>query len=183
MHRRPPLPGQVGIAPGRHIRQKRPPQAGLPALLVRQGRPLAGGTDQHILPRRPGRQPVGPVHLVLVEQVGQTFGELEALAQVGIRRQEAAQGLVGRLAGKVRQQTHQAPHQQRLVEGRGLGHRLPPQHRPVGLPQEARGQRQIQPRGDPAAAVLHILGQGQAQPLGDAVAMHQHGLGLKGRDL
>ena len=184
VHRRPALAGQLAPARRRHVGQQRAPQAGLPALLVGQGAALATGLDQHVVARRPGGQPVGAIHLVLVEQVGQPLGELEALAQVGVPRQEAVQRRVGRLRHHVGQQAHQAPQQQRLVEGRHLGHPVPPQHGPVGLPQKARGQRHVEPGRDPAAAprpVVHVLGQRQAQPLGHAVAVHQQGLGFERR--
>jgi hypothetical protein len=91
MHRRPALAGQRAAARRRHVGQQRPPQAGLPALLVGQGG-VAIRLDQHVVARRPGGQPVGAIHLVLVEQVGQPLGELEALAQVGVRARKRRSG-------------------------------------------------------------------------------------------
>ena len=58
------------------------PQPGLPALVVGQrfGDPVAA--DEVLAAAAPGIEPVGAVELVLVEQVGQPLGELQAAAEV-----------------------------------------------------------------------------------------------------
>ncbi|MNG15643.1 hypothetical protein D3C84_994880 [compost metagenome] len=65
-------------------------------------------------------KPVGPVDLVLVEQIGKTLGQLIALAQVGVVGKESSQRFEMRLLDQLRQQTHQAPGQRSLIQ-QGLG--------------------------------------------------------------
>ncbi len=86
-----------------------PPQGRLPALGVIQRAGFAAGGDQHVLAASPGLEPVGAVHLVLVEQVGQALGELMVLAQVAVAFEEAAQR--GELVTRhqFRQQAQQSP--------------------------------------------------------------------------
>ena len=54
---------------------------------------LTARRDQAALILFPQGQPVGPINLILVKQVGQPFGQLEALALVGIIGQKLAQRL------------------------------------------------------------------------------------------
>ena len=169
-----PIPGQV--------RQQGAPQGGLPALFRRQGAAVAAGIDKDVRPGGPGRQPVGAIDLVLVIEVREALGELKALAPVRVHRQEACQGLVLRPGQDLRQQPHQSPDQARLVEGRGLRHRLAPQHRPIDPPQKTGGQGDLQGGGDsqPALTLDGIGRQGQLEPLGDAVALGQDDLRFQG---
>ncbi len=121
-------------------------------------------------------QPVGTVDLVLVEQVGKTFGQLVALAQVGVVGEEALQWLEVRLVDQFRQQAHQAPGQRALVE-QGFGRDLvATQDHTIELPHKAAGQLHVDGGGDAAATLVvafRVFGQGEFQPLGDAVALHQ----------
>ena len=64
----------------------------------------------------PVLQPVGAIHLILVEQVGKTLRQLIALAQIGVVSQEALQGFEVRLIDKGRQQAHQTPGQRGFIE-------------------------------------------------------------------
>lgn len=154
------------------------PQRRLPAhRLVQRPRAVARGA-QLVAALGPVGQPVGAVHLVLVEQVGQALGQLVALAQVGVVGEEAAQRGERLALQKARQQAHQPPGQRRLVERRLQGNVGAAQERAIAAPEKARRQLDLDRRGD-AAAVLP--GQRQLQPLGDAVALHQHHLVLQRR--
>ena len=96
--------------------QQRTPEAGLPTQRLRhrlQSLP-AGGDD--VPACGPVLQPVRPIDLVLVEEVGQSLGKLVTLAQIGVALQEAAQRLEHVFAEQARQDPHQAPGQHRLVE-------------------------------------------------------------------
>ena len=191
---------RVGVGGGRHeglvhrrtpdtsgiidVGQQRTPQGSLPAAVGRQRHFGAGGANQHVAAGGPGGQPIGTIDLVLVEQVGQPLGELEALAPVVVVGEKAGQRRVHRLGDQRRQHPHQAPHQPWLVEGRDLRHRARSEHRAIDLPQEARRQREVEAGGDAAAGVVGGIGrarQPQLEPLGDAVALHQDGLGLERR--
>ena len=133
------VPGRLGA----HIGQQLPPEQRLPACIFRQG--LAGlirqrpglrfhgvrcldvaSTEpvripQPIVPVGPILQPVGPVDLILVEQVSQLGCQLMQTAQLRILFQETPQRLEDRLClrpGHQRgQQTHQSPGQQILAKG------------------------------------------------------------------
>ncbi|MNR17837.1 hypothetical protein D3C85_1345240 [compost metagenome] len=87
----------------------------------------------------PVLEPVGPIHLILVEQVGKAFGQLVALAQVAVVGEKALQGLEVRFVDDFRQQAHQTPGQWRLVEQRHLGDFFAAQHLAVQLPHETAG--------------------------------------------
>ncbi len=77
------------------------------------------GVAQPVAALGPVGQPVGAVHLVLVEQVGQALGQLVALAQVvvGPRGSGAAARRL-RSVQQAGQQAHQPPGQRRLVQRR-----------------------------------------------------------------
>ena len=174
-------PGPPALA-GHHVLTQPPPQRRLPALVIRQRTWRAARIDQHVLPRRPGGQPVGPIDLVLIEQIRQPSGKLKAFAQIGVIGQEALQRMEHRLGHHHRQQPHQPPHQTRFIEGRSLGHGIASQHRAVHLPQEARRQQEIQPRRNAAAAIGLVRSQRELEPLGNTVALHQHRLGFERRE-
>ncbi len=162
------------------------PEQRLPAGFRIQGFLLAPSGDYHILALLPGRQPVGPEHLVLVEQVGHFLGQLK-VAQVGIAAvQESGQWrkrLI--LPHQLRQQSVQPPDQAALVEGGLLRYFAVGQHRPIGLPDEPGRKQEIHAGGNAQAAFHAILGallrQRQLQPLGNAVTLHQKGLALQRR--
>ena len=134
------------IVPGRpraHIGQQLPPEQRLPACVFRQG--LAGlirqrpglrfhgvrcldvastepvRVPQPIVPVGPILQPVGPVDLILVEQVSQLGCQLMQTAQLRILFQETPQRLEDRLCLRPchqrGQQPHQSPGQQLLAKG------------------------------------------------------------------
>jgi len=154
------------------------------ALLGRQGGRPAATIAQDVAAVAPVGQPVGPVDLVLVEEVGQTLGELITPAQIAVALQEMPQGEEVGLSQQLGQQPHQAPDQRLAVEGRALRHRLRSEDGPVGPPQEAGRQHELEPGGDAQARrapVARPTGgcQRQSQPLADAVALHQHDLGLE----
>ena len=122
----------------------------------------------------PGVEPVGAVELVLVEQVGQPLGELQAAAEVvraigcGRGGQELRQRLEARFADPLRQRLHQPPGQRRLVERRAGRRPFAAEHRAVQAPEKTRRQLDPGRRADAAAP-----GQRHLHPLGDAVALHQ----------
>ena len=122
------------------IGQQRPPQQRLPALIGRQRLGLAGGADQRVIAPAPGSQPIGPVDLVLVQQIGQPAGQLQApvgrtaghtagrlasagrsagrLASAGrTATQESCHRLKARLRHPAGQAAHQAPDQRVFVQG------------------------------------------------------------------
>jgi hypothetical protein len=145
-------------------------ELGLPALVGRQRHRVAAGTAQLVPVLGPVGQPIGAVDLVLVVQVGQALGQLQAALGVAIL-QEVAQRFEFFLLQQLGQQAHQAPGERILVEGRAARHPLRTQHAAVGLPQEARRQRHAG-----GGAHAHVLGQRDLQPFGDAVRLHQHDL-------
>ena len=153
--------------------QNGPPQVRLPALLGRQFQAASVGADQHLLPPRPGLQPVDPIVLILIEQVGQLARELQAtprvvIAQVTPDRPEIVQ------RQQVGEDLHQAPGHGHLVERRLPGYGPWPQHLAIGPPQEA--PRQLHPHGradSPEAGQFHL------EPLGHAVALDQDHLLLQ----
>src|SRR5690606_34572818 len=81
----------VTQALGTDIRQHRPPERGLPAGLRLQRQHALPGQPYAILTLRPVVQPVGPVHLILVEQIRQALGQLVALATIRIIGEEPLQ--------------------------------------------------------------------------------------------
>ena len=99
---------------------------------------------QHIVPIRPVGQPVGAIHLILVEQVGQLRRQLVAAAQQRIVLQKTAQRCKDLLMQQAGQHPHQPPGQQVLAKRRPLGHGIIAQHGPVRLPDEARGKLDVQ---------------------------------------
>jgi hypothetical protein len=165
---------------------KRAPQRCLPALSRRPAATAPARVDQHILARRPGRQPVGAIHLILIEEVGKAFGKLEALAPIAVAVRKPRSGAYSGIVHHFRQQAHQAPEQPRLVERRTLRHRLPSEQRAIDLPQKARRQRNFERRRDAAAPGFLPLpcgigGERQLEPLRDAIALHQDDLVLERR--
>ena len=155
------------------LSQHRTPQRRLPLLRGGHGHIRTAGVAQHILPGRPGFQPVGTVDLVLVVQVGQALGELQqALGFAGA--QKVGNGGEFRQRQALRQQAHQPPDHRRLVQRRFTGYCLLAQDLAVAAPDKAR--RQLDPRGgtDPQR-----VGHAHLEPLGHAIALHQHGLGLQ----
>ena len=155
---------------GREVGQHGLPQRGLPGLAFGQGLVRTPGTAQHRAPVSPGLQPVTAVYLVLVEQVGQAFGQLQQALRLA-RAQKMGQRGKHRLGHPLRQQAHEAPDQGCLVQRRHAGHRLAPQHLAIGTPEETR--RQLHPGRGTHAMLLRQL---HLEPLGHAVALHQHHL-------
>ena len=149
------------------------PQLGLPELPFGNGRIGAARRAQHILALLPGGQPVGAVDLVLVEQVGQLFGQLQQTLRLA-RAQKVGNRCERRLAQALRQQTHQAPDHGRLVQRRFTRHLMPAQNLPVAAPDKARRQLDLC-----CGAHALLLGHAHLEPLGHAVALHQHDLGLQ----
>ena len=82
-------------------------------------------------------EPVGPVHLVLVEQIRQPLSQLIAFAQIGVMGQEALQGLEMRLIDQLRKQTHQAPGQGSLIEQGSDRNFVTTKDHAIQLPHEA----------------------------------------------
>ena len=157
----------------RQLCQQQTPQRGLPALVRRQRAGLATRRDQLVTPLGPGSQPVGPVDLVLVEQIGQPRRQLQtAIRTAGL--QKAGHRLKTRARRPIGQGAHQAPGQSIFLERRAGGHRSPPQHQPIAAPQETR--RQLNPCGGAQAG---MAGQGHLQPLGRAIALDQKVLSLQ----
>ena len=74
-----------------HVIQQRTPQFCLPATGRGQWLYFASDVAQLMPTFGPVFKPVGPVHLILVEQIRQTFGQLIAFAQVGVVGKEALQ--------------------------------------------------------------------------------------------
>jgi hypothetical protein len=65
-----------------HVLDQPPPQRRLPALVVGERLRIgAEGVGEDVVARRPPGEPVGAIHLVLVEEIGKALGKLEALAQ------------------------------------------------------------------------------------------------------
>jgi hypothetical protein len=183
---------------GVHVGLERTPQHRLPVLTHGNRPPLAVRADQDITPLTPGLQPVGPIDLILIEQVREPFGKLIAPARGGllaIDREKAAQRVERIEAGVARlerrhpcepfEQTIQPPGQRGLVEGRGLGQIA--KHGAVDAPDETRRQHHVQCGGDSLTtrdgfAVImrrRCGGQGQLEPLGNAVALYQDRLVLQ----
>ena len=172
--------GTAGLHAGSaHILQQITPERRLPLLLGRQRRTAATGAAQHIPARGPVFQPIGAVDLVLVEHVGNTLGQLVALALVAVVQQKALQSGKSRLLQQRRQQAHQPPGERLLVERRNLGHALLAQHGAVSLPKKLRRQLHLDGSRHPAAPLRHRLRQRQLEPLRNAVALHQNGLRLQ----
>ena len=151
------------------------PQLRLPALVVLQHDGFAARRAQLVASGRPVGQPVGAVDLVLVEQVRQALGQLQAALGIAVGEEIAQRRKHG--VGQQRwQEPHQAPGQRRLVEGRDARHALAAQHAAVAFPQQAR--RQGDARG---GAHAHLFGQGDLQPLGHAVRLHQENVRFQRR--
>jgi len=152
----------------RHAVDHGTPQGGLPALVLSQRERFTARRAQLVAAGGPVFQPVGAVHLVLVVQVGQALGQLQAALRVAVA-QEVAQRREHVLRQQRGQQAHQTPGQRRFVESGNGRHLVAAQHAAVGIPQEARRQRHA---GGGADAGL--LGQSDLQPFGHAVRLHQH---------
>ncbi|MNV48421.1 hypothetical protein D3C71_1403250 [compost metagenome] len=132
---------------------------------------------------RPVFEPVGSVHLVLVEQIRQTLSQLIALAQIGVMGQETLQRLEVRLIDQLRQQAHQTPGQWGFIE-QGLDRNfVAAKDHAIELPHEAAGQLHVDGGSDAAAShvvFFRIFRQCQLQPLGNAIALHQRDFVLQG---
>ncbi len=132
---------------------------------------------------RPVFEPVGSVHLVLVEQIRQTLSQLITFAQVGVMGQESLQRLEVRLVDQLRQQAHQAPGQRGFIK-QGLDRNfVAAKDHAIELPHEAAGQLHVDGGSDAAAAhvvFFRIFRQCQLQPLGNAIALHQRDFVLQG---
>ena len=152
------------------------PQPRLPALILGQRGGGVAGVEQDLAPLAPGVEPVGPVHLVLVVEVGDAQRELEAAAGV-VLRQIAGDRREARLGEHLGQQPHQPPGERGLVQRRARRHLRAPEHLAVGLPLEARRQLHRRRRAHPRPARDRHL-----HPLGHAVALHQDHLGLERRE-
>ncbi len=162
-----------GVAGGfAQRRQQLPPQGRLPAL-VRRDRPGIGGAVrgcQHVVTGRPGGEPVAAVDLVLIEEVRQALGQLQAAAHVALL-QEAGQGLEARLRHHPGQDLHQLPGQRQLVQRRCRRDRVTPQDLAIGAPEEAGREFDAGGSGDAG-----VGGQRHLEPLGYAVALDEEGL-------
>ena len=75
-----------------HIGNHRAPESWLPHLLHPQIAIAVARQTNPIAALGPVIQPVSAVDLVLIEQVGQTFGQLVTLATIGIVGQKTPQG-------------------------------------------------------------------------------------------
>ena len=165
-----PAAGQFLLA---HIGEQGSPQRRLPAHgLIQRHQPPAQ-TDDFITPLGPTGQPVGPIHLILIEQIRQPLGQLIAFAIIGIVLQKTAERRKYLIGQQTRQQSHQPPGQRRLVEWRQPGNGVTAQHGAIALPQKTGRQVHLHGRRNAATA---MLGQRQLQPLGDTVALHQYHL-------
>src|SRR5690606_30512939 len=89
MHTSTPGPGRLFPDVGKNVA----PQSGLPAL-VRLQKMRPPPAAELILACRPVGQPIGPVHLILVEKVGQALSELITLAQISVIGEETDQRLI-----------------------------------------------------------------------------------------
>ncbi|KFB74411.1 MAG: hypothetical protein AW09_000285 [Candidatus Accumulibacter phosphatis] len=168
-----------------HVGQQGAPERCLPAMSVRQWLFASAGVDQDILARLPGCQPVGAIHLILIEEVGEALGKLEALAPIAVPVEETEQRRVLRIVHHFRQQAHQTPEQPRFVERRTLRHRRSSEQCAIHPPQKARRQRNFECRSDPAApcclTLPRIGSERQLEPLRNAIALHQDDLVLERR--
>ncbi|TLD46937.1 MAG: hypothetical protein FAZ92_00786 [Accumulibacter sp.] len=106
-----------GCRAGGDIGQQCAPQRCLPTLPAGQRPAVAAAVGQDVAARCPGGQPVRAIHLILIEEVGQPLGQLEALALVAVVREEGVQRLVLGPAAEFRQQAQQPPEQPLFVEG------------------------------------------------------------------
>ena len=79
------------------------PQCRLPKLLGRQCLLLAATDDNHVPALLPPVEPVRPIHLVLVKQIGNPLRQLEAPAVGLCPIHEAAQGRKQRVSAQFRQ--------------------------------------------------------------------------------
>jgi hypothetical protein len=157
-----------GAFVARQFGLQRAPQRRLPLLVIGHRCGSAAGTRQPVVAVFPGLQPVGPVDLVLVEEVGQALRQLQPARAVVTRAQEASHRREHRVGGQLRQQAHQPPGERQLVQRRPRRHRATAQHGAVGAPDEARRQLHA---GGGAGTVGG--GQFHLHPLGHAVAGHQ----------
>ena len=158
---------------GRQTGQQRAPQHRLPRRARRQSQRGTVGIGQVVKAAGPRIEPVGPVHLVLVEQVGQVGGQLQQAVGPGLA-QVVGHGGQGGLVQHGGQVLHQPPGEGQFVQRGVGGHGVCPQHLAVGAPQKAGGQLHTGGGGH-----AHGGGQLHLQPLGHAVALHQQGFGLQ----
>ena len=74
----------VGVTLGGNIGLQRPPQHRLPRLTGWNWAHRAVGTNQVIAALRPSGEPIGAIHLILIEQIGEALGELITATRRGI---------------------------------------------------------------------------------------------------
>ncbi len=160
---------------GSQALQQLAPQQGLPALALRQDLAPPPRVDQQLVAARPGLEPVGPVDLVLIVEIGQALRQLQQAQGLAIG-QEGREGLETRRAGHAWQQRQQAPDQGLAIQRRARAEFGLTQHGAADLPHEARGQ--LDPRGGADALRLRLL---RLEPLARSVALHQHQLRLQRR--
>lgn len=167
----------LSAARGLHFLDQRAPQRRLPTLLAGQRMARVVRVDCDVFAVRPSRQPVRPIYLILLEQIGDAIGQLIALAPVRVIADESPQRLELGAPGKRRNHVHEPPHEARLVERRYIRNFRCAQHRAIGLPDESRRQHDIERCGDAAAALacvgIRIGGEREFQPLRDTVALHE----------
>ena len=140
---------------------------------------------QYVLPLCPACQPVATVDLVLIEEVREALGQLQATHGAGLlqetpQRRVHATGAAGsrRLPGRqqARQRRHEAPSERVFVQRRTRWHGGPAEHGTVGPPQETGRQFHAYCRADTLAG-----GQLHLQPLAHALALHQETFFFEGR--
>ena len=164
MHGGPDRPGLRRIERTHEIA----PQRGLPTLIVRELATAALDVGDDVVRREPAVEPVRAKDLVLIEQRGETLGELQAPLEIAVG-EEGRDRRVDRLMQTPRQFMHQPPHERVAIE-RGLrGDALATEHRAIHAPQEATRQLEAH-RGAHAGR----RGHRHLQPVGGRVALHEH---------
>ena len=122
----------------------------------------------------PGQDQVRPEYEVLVEQVGDLRGELEALADISRIRQIAAQRAELRLEQQLRQQAQNLPEHHLAVERRRLAWTCRVRCQYLRAEDLGEWERAVRAYALP-------LGQFQLQPAGHALALHHNHLRLERR--
>ena len=139
---------------------------------------------QHVLPLCPALQPVAAVDLVLVEEVREALGQLQAAHGAGLlqetpQRRVCVPGTAGScLPGRQQagQHRHEAPSERMLVQRRTPRHGGRTEHGTIGPPQETGRQFHTHRRADALAGrQLHL------QPLAHALALHEKTFFFEGR--
>jgi len=162
----------LGVA---QAREDAAPQPRLPPLLLGHGQRRLARRGQHIALGGPVLEPVGAIDLVLIEKIGESFGQLKQSLRVS-GGQKTRNGFIPALRCAFGQLAHQPPGQCGLVQRRLARHGRRAQHLAVAAPQKAR--RQFDAR---RGAHAQRLGHAHLEPLGHAVALHQHHLLLQRR--